>query len=347
MPLRTPWIVLHPQTRAKLRRKLRRVTDAATRTRYLIVLHAADGMAKSQIARAVGCCRQTVDRVVGRYKELGEAGLLDRREDNGRRRATRHYLSTLKWLLDSSPQAFGHRRPTWTQRLLIDTAASYTGVRVSRRTMGRVLRELKVRRGRPKPLAPCPWPAKRRQAVVSAVKTLIDTLPRDQAAFWEDEADVDLNPRLGFDYMLPGTQRTVLTPGKNVKRYVAGAMDAKDGRVTWVTGERKNSALFIAMLRKLLSARPEAKVIHVICDNYSIHGSRQTRAWLAEHGARIRLHFLPPYCPDDNRIERAVWREMHANVTVNHRCYTIEQLMEEVVRWLMSHNRRTSKRKAA
>jgi transposase len=55
-------------------------------------------------------------------------------------------------------------------------------------------------------------------------------------------------------------------------------------------------------------------VIDVICDNYQPHVSRTTRLWLAEHGARLRLHFLPPYCPDDNRIERRVWREVHANV---------------------------------
>jgi transposase len=304
-------------------------------------------MPKSRIARAVRCCRQTVDRVINRYHELGEAGLVDRREDNGQQKVTTDYLSMLKWILESSPQAFFHRRPTWTHQLLIDTAAGYTGIRISKRTMGRVLAELKVRRGRPKPLAPCPWPKKRREAVISAVKALIDTLPHGEVALWEDEADIDLNPRIGFDYMLPGTQRTIITPGRNVKRYIAGAMDAMSDRVTWVTGERKNSALFIAMLKKLLAAYPHATVIHVICDNYSIHDSRQTRTWLAEHGRRIQLHFLPPYCPDDNRIERVVWREMHANVTVNHRCWNIEQLMDEVVWWLKRHNRRATKSKAA
>ena len=63
---------------------------------------------------------------------------------------------------------------------------------------------------------------------MAAIHALIDTLPPDQAAVWEsernwrlpasDEADVDLNPRIGFDYMLPGTQRQVPTPGTNVKR---------------------------------------------------------------------------------------------------------------------------------
>lgn len=284
--------------------------------------------------------------MIDRYLEFGEAGLIDRREDNGRRKLTKSYLLALKEILKSTPQAFGHRRPTWTQQLLIDTARRRTGVKVSRRTMGRALKMLGVRRGRPKPLAPCPWPKKRREAVIGRIQSLIERLPKDQAAVWEDEADLDLNPRIGPDYMLPGTQRTVLTPGKNQKRYLAGAMDAISGKVSWVMGERKNSQLFIAMLKRLLQSRPEAKVAHVICDNYTIHDSKQTRAWLAEKGKRIRLHFLPPYCPDDNRIERCVWREMHANVTVNHTCQSIEELAAEAVAWLRRYNYGAS-RKAA
>ena len=138
-----------------------------------------------------------------------------------------------------------------------------------------------------------------------------------------------------------------MTPGKNVKRYIAGAMDVATDRVMWVTGSRKTSALFIAMLKKLQEQYPHATRIHVICDNYTIHDSKQTRTWLGEHGRRIQLHFLPPYCPDDNRIERSIWREMHANVTVNHSCETIEALIDEVIWWLKSHNRRTSRTKAA
>lgn len=214
MPKRTRWIVLHHNLRSKLRSKAASIADAARRVRYLIVLHADQGMPKAQIARALGCCRQTVDRVINRYREMGEAGLLDRREDNGQQKVTTEYLSILKWILESSPQAFAHRRPTWTQRLLIDTVAGYTKIRISRRTMGRLLRELKVRRGRPKPLAPCPWPKKRREAVIAAVKSLIEKLPAQEACVWEDEADIDLNPRIGLDYMLPGTQRKVLTPGR-------------------------------------------------------------------------------------------------------------------------------------
>ena len=68
----------------------------------------------------------------------------------------------------------------------------------------------------------------------------------------------------------------------------------------------------------------------MILDNFAIHGSRQTRRWIEEHSQRFRLHFLP-YCPDDNRIERKLWREVHANVTINHDRDDIEVLCDDAV----------------
>jgi transposase len=298
-----------------------------------------------RICRALGCAASTVSHTLARWARYGQAGLIDRREDNGDRKADTLYVQTVAWILQSGPQAFFHRRPTWTQPLLIATAKAYTGgVTVSRTTMGRVLKRLGARRGRPKPEAPCPWSENARKKRMKMIHGLIDTLPPDQACVWEDEADLDLNPRIGFDWMLPGTQRHVLTPGKNVKRYLAGAMDAQTDRVVWVKAERKNSCLFIGLLKKLLLRYADKAVIHVVLDNFSIHSSKQTRAWLAEFGGKFRLHFLPPYCPDDNRIERKLWREMHANVTVNHRCSSIEELIHEAIWYLMSHNRKTQLR---
>jgi transposase len=342
--MKTRRIVLHGQTRAKLERVAKRCKDAGRRTRYRIVLLAAEAWSGRRIAKALGCCPATVSRTLDRFECYSEAGLIDRREDNGHTKADDLYAQMVAWILESTPDAFFHRRPTWTRRLLIDTVKSYTGVVVSVTTMGRLLKRLKVRRGRPKPTAPCPWSERARKIRVAAIHALIDGLPPTEAAVWEDEADVDLNPRIGFDWMLPGTQRTVPTPGKNVKRYFAAAMDAATDRLVWVKGERKNSRLFIDLLKKLLATYPDKAVIHVVLDNYTIHSSKQTRLWLAEFGDKFRLHFLPPYCPDDNRIERKVWREMHANVTVNHRCPTIAELLGEVVHYLMSHNRKARMR---
>jgi len=59
-------------------------------------------------------------------------------------------------------------------------------------------------------------------------------------------------------------------------------------------------------------------------------------------------HFLPLYAPDYNETER-LWRELHANVTRNHRQRTIGDPMAAAHRFLRKHTQcgKLSKRNAA
>ncbi|RYD31474.1 MAG: hypothetical protein EOP87_14655 [Verrucomicrobiaceae bacterium] len=57
---------------------------------------------------------------------------------------------------------------------------------------------------------------------------------------------------------MPGQRREVVTPGNNPKRFVAGALDARTARVTWVQGEKKGRALFMDLLRAVDAAYPSA-----------------------------------------------------------------------------------------
>ena len=220
----------------------------------------------------------------------------------------------------------------------MDCLKDITGITISLATMSRLLRRLGIRRGWPRPTVGCPWPKSKRDRRIRAIRRLLKTLGPDEVAVWEDEVDIHLNPKIGPDYMLRGQQKEVLTPGQNVKRYIAGALDAKTERITYVVDTHKRSGLFIDLLKRLLKAYPGARRIHVILDNYGIHSSRQTQAFVWSTEGRIALHPLPPYCPNDNRIERKVWREVHANVTRNHDCETIEELVGEVCHDLARRN---------
>ena len=252
---------------------------------------------------------------------------------------TEEYEAELLAVVPGSPRKHGYRRPTWTQELLILVLQKRTGIRISRTTMSRLLKRLQIRLGRPKPIVGCPWKKRRRMKRLREIRRLIESVPEDEVILYVDEVDIHLNPKIGPDWMLRGTQKTVLTPGKNQKRYLAGALNARTGRLTWVEADRKNSQLFILQLWQLVGRDyPEAKRIHLILDNYRIHSSLQTQAALARLEGRVVLHFLPPYCPDHNRIER-VWRDLHDNVTRNHQCRTMKELMAEVHHWLKKRNR--------
>jgi transposase len=341
---RTAIVLSRPQRR-RLLRTARKSKDANLRIRYMIVLHTAAGKSQSQIATMLGTSVSTVKRTRNRWRDRGETGLIDRREDGGPpAKADDAYSTDLLAVLEHSPRHYQERRPTWTQELMIKVMCRRGHQRISRTTLGRLLVRLGVRRGMPKPTVGCPWPKRAKNRRIALIKRLIESLPPDEAAVWEDEIDIHLNPKIGPDWMLPGTQRQVLTPGQNTKRYLAGAMDAVTDRLIWVKGERKHSGLFIELLKHLLAKYADKNLIHVILDNFKIHSSRQVQTWLAEHGQKLRLHFLPPYCPDDNRIERCVWRELHANVTRNHCCRAIEPLIAEVEHHLKQRNRAIAKR---
>lgn len=221
-------IVIEPsrQVKRRFRRTATKTRDAQVRTRYLIILHTADGLSRREIAAILICSTSTVDRIRRRFAGEGEAGLQDYRGDNGTAKVDEDYILALLNAVERSPQDFGYPRPTWTQELLVKVLAEQTGITVSRSTMCRLLRRLGIRRGNPKPVVGCLWSARSRKRRLRLIRRLVETLPDDQVALYEDEVDIHLNPKIGPDYRLPGQQKFVLTPGKNRKYYLAGALDA-------------------------------------------------------------------------------------------------------------------------
>ena len=333
---------LERDVKLRLRRLHRRTKDKAFAQRCQLVLLISQGLTRPAVALAVGLSVSWVNRVFARFRDWGIAGLHDGREDNGNLKVDEWFCSSLyKVLANDSPQSYGYRRPTWTQELLVRVMVLHTGVFVSVGTMSRALKRIGARLGRPRPVVGCPWEKGRKQRRLEQIQTMLSSLPPDQVAVYLDEVDVHLNPKIGCDWMNEGQQKDVMTPGQNKKRYLCGALDAGNRLLAWVKGEKKNSLLFIRMLRKLATETyAGASVIHVVLDNYRVHTSKASRSAIEALGGRVVLHFLPPYCPQHNRIER-IWLDLHANVTRNHTCASMEQLMKEVVSYLVSYNRDT------
>jgi transposase len=322
----------------ELRKLRKKTTDKGLAVRCQIVLLWGEGEGWLEIARAVGCSISWVGRVIRRFRCNGIPGLYDRREDNGQTKLDEQYLSTLYEIVDKQPPDFGYPRPTWTQELLAKVMEEQTAIKIHPATMSRALKMIGARLGQPKPVVGCPWSEAAKNRRLGVIRRVIEGITAGEVAAYLDEVDIHLNPKIGPDWMNRGRQKQVMTPGQNAKRYVCGTLDVETGCIEYMAGDRKNSLLFLSTLQRLLKVHPDAKTIHVVLDNFRIHSSKQVQAWMKQHGHRIRLYFLPPYCPDHNKIERK-WRDLHAAVTRNHRCTTIEELMANVRQWLINRNR--------
>jgi transposase len=318
----------------RLLKALQRCHDAKLKIRLLIIVLLNNGRSAEHIAKSLFVHRDTVYRVAKRFRQHGDFGLIDRRILNGPDKLTKGFLDTLDRLVRGSPQDHGHRRPTWTRELLRGTLIQLGYVSVHVATLSRALRLIRARRGRPRPTVGCPWSKRRKTRRLNQIRELIEGLPKDEVAVYEDEVDIHLNPKIGHDWMGYGQQKEVKTPGQNQKRYLAGALNVRTGELLCVEGENKDSWLFVQLLGKLFLHYQQAKVIHVILDNYGIHSSELVTWGLLQAGGRIKLHPLPPYCPQHNPIER-VWEDLHAEVTRNHTCPTMDDLMVAVHVYLL------------
>ena len=335
-----------PQVARAKRRQLIRLgrksgdPDTANRFSAIAKLAAPDRPSKSHVARELVVAISTVVSAAKRWMEGGIEQLYDQRVHNGRdRKVDDDFVDQVSAALYEIPPDRGWERPTWTRELLCLEMKRLKLPLVSVCTMGRVLAKLGARRGSPKPVVLCPWNPRRRKRVIGAIERLAKSATSREPVFYSDEVDIHLNPKIGLDWMPRGFQRQIVTPGKNKKHYLAGALDARTGALTTVSGPSKRSALFCELVDKLVKDNPEARRIHLIVDNYIIHSSKITQRFLAQFKSRVVLHFLPPYCPDHNRIER-VWQDLHACVTRNHRHPTMEILLRHVRAFLRAYNRR-------
>jgi transposase len=324
-----PKLRMQRPARRRVQKIDRRSACPDQRIRCRVVLKVAAGLSCNAAARELGCAPSTAVRIVARFRVEGEAALLDHRNENGPHKIDADLRGGVCELLAGSPEDHGFTRPTWTLEILRTVVETVLRVALSLSTLWTLLRTIGVRWGRPRPIVACPWRTRRRQRRIAALKQLAASASDKNVVVYADEVDIHLNPKIGPDWMLPGTQRLVLTPGNNEKRYLAGAYEPLNDRLVYVEGDRKASWIFLNLLRALIETYESAESIHVILDNYIIHKSQVTKAWLAEFGERLQLHFLPPYCPNENRIER-LWLDLNANVTRNHRQQTIEALLDRV-----------------
>lgn len=241
------------------------------------------------------------------------------------------------WLTTKTPEDFGYLRRRWSCDILAEVLAWNAGVRVSGETVRRGLKRMGFVWRRPRPVVGLQDPEY--QLKLRRIQALLRRLPPTEEAVFQDEVDVQLNPKIGSCWMSRGRQAEVITPGNNVKRHLAGSLAWRTGALfVSLPGKHRNADLFVQHLNDLRRRLRKYRKIHVICDNAAFHKCRKVAKFLQRWSHRMAIHFLPKYAPETNPIER-VWWHLHENITRNHRCQTIEQLLTDAFDWFQQHGR--------
>jgi transposase len=114
---------------------------------------------------------------------------------------------------------------------------------------------------------------------------------------------------------------------------IHGAIDLETGQTRMIDVETVNAASTIMLLEAIEALYPMLALIHVFLDNARYHHAKLVQEWLARPDCRIKLHFIPSYCPHLNPIER-LWGLMHRNVTHNKTYATCAQFADAALSFL-------------
>jgi transposase len=326
-----PTIVeIPPEEQVRMRAELRRA-----RYGYLLALHllllCAAGRTPSEVAAVLFCSRSSVYRLVRAYRagtltfdEASESTTPQRRL----RLLTPSLRRSVQALLKTAPRALGWCRTRWSCATLAVELQVRRGIQVSAETLRHWLHDLGWEWKRAKVAAKDDDP--NRVEKLARIRWAFEQLRAGAALFYADELDINLLPKVGYQWLPKGEQVEVLTPGTNEKRYLAGALDLTTGTITHCVWYRKQTGLFLDLLDTLDRTHPAPLFPHltIVVDNAKIHKAVKVQQWLTEH-PRFEVLYLPTYCPRANPIERA-FGDVHDKCTRNHTRKRIRHLVQDV-----------------
>lgn len=161
--------------------------------------------------------------------------------------------------------------------------------------------------------------AEKQQAFIADYEKLQNALGPDEAALFVDAVHPTYAARPVGCWAPKEDHLAIEQTSGRQRLNIHGAVNLETGQTRMIEAETIDAASTIKLLESLEALYPMLAVIHVFLDNARYHHAKLVQDWLAQPGRRIRLHFIPAYCPHLNPIER-LWGAMHKHVTHN-KCY--------------------------
>ena len=159
----------------------------------------------------------------------------------------------------------------------------------------------------------------RQRAFIAAYENLLNSLPENEAVLFADAVHPTHATRPAGCWAPRGEKLAIEQTSGRQRINIHGAVDLETGQTRMIEALTIDAISTIRLLESIEAMHPMLALVHVFIDNARYHHAKLVRAWLERPGCRIKLHFVPPYCPHLNPIER-LWGVMHKHVTHN-KCY--------------------------
>jgi transposase len=171
------------------------------------------------------------------------------------------------------------------------------------------------------------------QAFIDRYQNLLNTMGNDEAVVFVDAVHPTHQVRPAGCWARRGAAVAVEQTTGRDRLSIHGAINLETGRTQILAVEKVDGPSLIKLLGEVERTHTAMRLIHVFLDNASYHKADTVKEWLAKARRKVVLHFLPPYCPHLDPIER-LWALMHENVTHNRDYKTFGEFRREIIKFL-------------
>jgi transposase len=167
----------------------------------------------------------------------------------------------------------------------------------------------------------------KQEAFKKEYEALKKETPDDEPIVFLNAVHPTMATKVSYGRIRTGQNKPIKTSASRTRMNVVGALNLKNMQVNVTDFPTVNSDAMIEFFTFLKNCYPEASKIHVILDNGPYNASKRTQEYAENNG--IILHYLPPYSPNLNSIER-LWKVMKEYAR-NNRFFTCPKEFREAI----------------
>lgn len=285
--------ILSEPEKKELEAALKGAKDASEWKRIFVILSYNEGQSVEELARLTRLSRWTIEEYLKQYSSHnktkndpggGSASMLSHEET----RTLEEYLSQTTYLKVKGIVAY---------------VKMTFGKQYSRSGMTKWLVEHGFTFKKPEKVPGKLDPAKQEQ-FIEEYGHLKDSLGPHDELYFLDAVHPEYQSQAVCGWIRKGECKTLQTTGKQKRLHFIGALSLKDMNVVVREYETIDADAMIRFVKDLETGKSQGQ-IHVILDNAAAHKNHKLIDYLKT--SRIRLHYLPPYSPNLNPIER-LWK---------------------------------------
>jgi transposase len=137
---------------------------------------------------------------------------------------------------------------------------------------------------------------------------------KKEPIYFVDSVHPQHQTNLTYGWILKSEQKLIPTTGRQRRLNFVGGICLNGHRIAYQQAEKIDADSIAGFLVHLRKCNPGKYKIHIILDNAGYHCDQTVKEFA--RGLAIELHYLPPYSPNLNPIER-LWKIMHEMVSYN------------------------------